>query len=149
MLRILVLLFSLLPLCVNAEYFTYSYDKNGQSHLTKGDKGSQCMRKLQKEFVYWDGESCREIEIVKKCLAQGGEWRQVQLREVTLSVADSPLSFARGFRDTCICPEPLLWDGEKCVETLPIDKQNKMITVWCDSLRKEMNIYIPDEILNP
>jgi hypothetical protein len=148
----LIFAFLLFPLSVQAMCLSFYYDQKGQSIATRCGSHEEEV-KCEKQDAYWDGKVCREIELIKNCKAQGGTWRQVGFKNVNLSVfdvLDNPnKAGSQKFRNVCICEEPLIWNGEACVSALPPELQNNLVAVWCDSLRKEMNIYIPDEILKP
>lgn len=144
-----ILAFLLFPFSVQALCLSFYYDANGQKHALRC--GPHPEVECAKQDAYLKDGVCHEVEAIKNCKAQGGSWRQVQLKSRVLSIGDvlenPENALKEGFRNTCICQEPLMWDGSECVAELPSALKNDLVNVWCDSLRKDMVIYIPPEIL--
>ena len=113
----LVILLALIPFCANALCLHFYFDKYGQSHAVRcGTKipEAQCSRE-----EYWDGMACRKIEIIQSCKAQGGQWKEAQLR-----VPDGKnTSGRRDFIYLCECPNKKVWDRKKCRSDIPRNKQ--------------------------
>ena len=134
---VLILGLCLFPFSVYAVAFTcleFYYDKDGQTHDIDCRQAHQSpdVKCSNEGDFYWDGKACREVAVIKNCQKQGGSWMQVQL-------LPKPI-----FKNTCICPKNRFWDGEKCVSQISPSLRKNVVTVWCDKLRKNIDVYIPD-----
>ena len=63
---------------------------------------------------YWDGKSCRKIEIIQRCENQGGTWEQVLIWG---GKRKRPLT------GMCLCPDKKVWDGKNCRADIPLSRQ--------------------------
>ncbi len=116
--KALILFLTFFPLYANAVCLEFYYDKNGQSHSVRCNSGLaqvQC-----KGSTYWDGYTCREVEIIKSCKNQGGIWKQVQLRSGNVR---NKGSYEHMFVNMCVCPNQKVWDGVKCRNDIPKSRQ--------------------------
>ena len=116
--KVLILFLTFFPLYANAVCLDFYYDKNGQSHSVRCNSGLpqvQCRKPL-----YWDGYACSEVEIIKSCENQGGNWKEVQLR--TGNMRDKN-AYKQMFVNMCVCPNNLVWDGKICRNDVPKSDQ--------------------------
>lgn len=114
----------------------FYYDKDGQMHdiNCKNARTSPDIKCRNKGNFYWNGKNCQEIEVIKNCENSRGTWRQVQLYPKPV------------FKNTCVCRKGF-WNGKKCVTNVTPEIRHNLHRVWCDSLRKKIDVYIPSEIM--
>lgn len=143
----LILVLFLFSFDVHATSFTclkFYYDKYGQIHdieckyarqspevrcFDKGDLGDG-------NFYWWNGKECEKIKIAEKCRKHGGNWYQVQLMQ-----NDVPTKI---ITHTCVCMGKLVWNGEKCVNQVPLSYRKNVYKAWCERLRKTVVVYVPN-----
>lgn len=135
---ILALVFVMLPISAHSVAFAcmeFYYDKDGQTHKIecKYARNNPDVKCHEKGDFYWDGQGCRKIEVVENCKRQGGSWREVQL-------LPEPV-----FVNTCICSKNLMWNGKSCTNRLAPEMKRNVRKVWCDSLRKEVKVYLTSQ----
>lgn len=146
------LIFWLFPVCAQAFCLQTYNDKNGQSH------GVRCSGKplpevecSQKGDFYWDGETCREIPVIKSCKAQGGDWVAIQIRhDMSLDdVLGNPEdTLSSGFKNVCLCPEHEYWNGAQCTAASQIAAEKRCrLNVWCEKKMEDINLLITPEAL--
>ena len=99
---------SAMAMCVN-----FYWDKDGQVHSVIC--GSNMPELSCDDATYWDGETCKAVEIIQTCEEQAGEWDQVEII--------SPESNQNSIFNTCICPDKKVWDGKTCRSDIPRSKQ--------------------------
>lgn len=128
----LVLCLVLFPFCAHAMCLQFYYDKYGQSHSERcSAKYSPQVECSKKGDFYWDGLKCSEIVPAQNCKMQGGEWRGIQIVEMS----------GAGFYNVCLCPNRKVWDGLNCVTNVAYS-QRCQLRVWCESKRQDVDLSI-------
>jgi len=145
------LIFFLLPTCAQAMCLQFYNDKNGQSHAVRCGQQMPEVECKQKGDFYWDGQTCREIEPIKNCKAQGGEWYEVQIRyDMSINeVLNNPENtLSGGFKNVCICPKYHFWNGVHCAAEAQTAADKKCrLEVWCEKKRSKIRLLITPETL--
>lgn len=120
--KILFLLL-LAPFSAGALCLDFYFDKDGQSRSVRC--GTDIPELKCDPRSYWNGKSCEKIKIVEICEAQGGKWKQAQLRAAELPDAfeSGALARKRSIIHMCACPDGKAWDGKKCRSDIPPTEQ--------------------------
>ena len=119
----LLFLLLLAPVSAGALCLEFYFDKDGQSQSVRC--GSKIPELKCGDHSYWNGQACEKIKIIEICEAQGGKWKQAQLRVAQMPDAfkSGALAQKRTIIHMCACPDKKVWDGRKCRSDIPQFKQ--------------------------
>ena len=144
------LLFILLPMYAEAVCLQGGLDRNGQRQL------HPCSAHLSPEIAcnekgdsYWDGQSCRKVEIIQACKAQGGEWIGIQILDKAYPInllKQTKSLCASGFCNICLCSGQKVWNGRQCLANV-LPEQNCRIDTWCEAKRRDITVAVTPNFL--